>query len=207
MAKDDSVVKSFRTTEEQFEQANEIFRKEGFNFSEVIRLLFEATIKEGRIPRGLSTRDMEEQLDAAKRRDNYISSILDKAFPNFDKDYASMEERLLACILGKEKGACDMSNAELRDWADKWGFPDNLSVATLADLHDCGFFAKDPWFGEYDYRVVNDNSDMADMIVTHLFEENLKDNISQIARKMQIKAVKTLMEYDIVEDKEHGNGI
>ena len=36
MAKDDSVVKSFRTTEEQFDQANEMFRKEGFNGSEVI---------------------------------------------------------------------------------------------------------------------------------------------------------------------------
>ena len=79
MAKDDSVVKSFRTTEEQFDQANEIFRKEGFNFSEVIRLLFDATIREGRIPRGLSTRDMEDQLDAAKHRENYISTIWNKA--------------------------------------------------------------------------------------------------------------------------------
>ena len=107
MAKDDSVVKSFRTTEEQFDQANEIFRKEGFNFSEVIRLLFDATIREGRIPRGLSTRDMEDQLDAAKHRENYISSILDKAIPNFDGNYASAEERLLACIFGKTQDACE----------------------------------------------------------------------------------------------------
>ena len=205
MAKDDSVVKSFRTTEEQFDQANEIFRKEGFNFSEVIRLLFDATIREGRIPRGLSTRDMEDQLDAAKHRENYISSILDKAIPNFDGHYASAEERLLACIFGKKQDACDMSNAELRDWADKWGFPDNLSAATLADLYDCGFFAKDPWFGEYDYSVDYDAGDIADMAVTHRFEENLKDNISQMARKMQIKAVKTLMEYDKVKGEKHEN--
>ena len=208
MAKDDSVVKSFRTTEEQFDQANEIFRKEGFNFSEVIRLLFDATIREGRIPRGLSTRDMEDQLDAAKHRENYISSILDKAIPNFDGNYTSAEERLLACIFGKKQDACDMSNAELRDWADKWGLPDNLSAATLADLYDCGFFAKDPWFGEYDYSVdydAGDMADMADMAVTHRFEENLKDNISQMARKMQIKAVKTLMEYDNVEGEKHEN--
>ena len=205
MAKDDSVVKSFRTTEEQFDQANEIFRKEGFNFSEVIRLLFDATIREGRIPRGLSTRDMEDQLDAAKHRENYISSILDKAIPNFDGNYASAEERLLACIFGKKQDACDMSNAELRDWADKWGFPDNLSAATLADLYDCGFFAKDPWFGEYDYSVDYDAGDIADMAVVHRFEENLKDNISQMARKMQIKAVKTLMEYDKVEGEKHEN--
>ena len=205
MAKDDSVVKSFRTTEEQFDQANEIFRKEGFNFSEVIRLLFDATIREGRIPRGLSTRDMEDQLDAAKHRENYISSILDKAIPNFDGNYTSAEERLLACIFGKKQDACDMSNAELRDWADKWGLPDNLSAATLADLYDCGFFAKDPWFGEYDYSVDYDAGDMADMAVTHRFEENLKDNIFQMARKMQIKAVKTLMEYDKVEGEKHEN--
>ena len=85
MAKDDSVVKSFRTTEEQFNQANEIFRKEGFSFSEVIRLLFDATIREGHIPRGLSTRDMEEQMDAAQHRENYISSVLDKAVPDFEE--------------------------------------------------------------------------------------------------------------------------
>lgn len=205
MAKDDSVVKSFRTTEEQFDQANEIFRKEGFNFSEVIRLLFDATIREGRIPRGLSTRDMEDQLDAAKHRENYISSILDKAIPNFDGNYASAEERLLDCIFGKKQDACDMTNAELRDWADKWGLPDNLSAATLADLYDCGFFAKDPWFGEYDYSVDYDAGDIADMAVTHRFEENLKDNIFQMARKMQIKAVKTLMEYDKVEGEKHEN--
>ena len=105
MGKDDSVVKSFRTTEEQFEQANEIFRKEGFNFSEVIRLLFDATIKEGRIPRGLSTRDMEDQLDAAKQRDDYINSILNMAIPNFNENYASAEEKLLSCIFGNKSCA------------------------------------------------------------------------------------------------------
>lgn len=203
MAKDDSVVKSFRTTEEQFEQANEIFRKEGFNFSEVIRLLFDATIREGRIPRSLSTRDMENQLDVAKHREDYISSVLDMAIPNFDGNYSSAEERLLACIFGKEQqNASDKSNAALREWANKWGLPDNLSVATLADLYDCGFFAKDPWFGEYDYSIDYD-AGVADAAVIHKFEENLKDNISQIARRMRIKAVKTLMEYDKMEDKEY----
>lgn len=205
MGKDDSVVKSFRTTEEQFEQANEIFRKEGFNFSEVIRLLFDATIKEGRIPRGLSTRDMEDQLDAAKQRDDYIGSILNMAIPNFNENYASAEEKLLSCIFGKEQDACNMSNAELRDWADKWGLPDNLSIATLADLYDCGLFVKDPWFGDYNYSVEYEDDSITDIAVIHRFEENLKDNISQMARKMQIKAVNTLMDYDKVEDEKHEN--
>ena len=202
MAKDDSVVKSFRTTEEQFAQANEIFLKEGFNFSEVIRLLFDATIREGRVPRGLSTRDMEDQLDAAKHREAYINSILDRAIPNFSDstNNVSAEERLLTCIFGKKQNACDMDNSELRDWADKWGLPDNLSVATLADLYDSGFLVKDPWFGVYDYDIDYADNDATDLAVIHKFEENLKDNLSQLTRKMQIKAVKTLMEYNKTEE-------
>jgi antitoxin component of RelBE/YafQ-DinJ toxin-antitoxin module len=52
MARDESVVKSFRISGDQFERANEIFKKEGFSLSEVIRLVCDATIREGRIPRG-----------------------------------------------------------------------------------------------------------------------------------------------------------
>lgn len=196
MAKDESVVKSFRTTEEQFARANEIFHKEGFSFSEAIRLLFEATIREGQIPRCLSTRDMEDRQDAARKRDEYISGILDTAIPNFDGKFASAEERLLACIFGQKQNASDMSNAELREWAGKWGLPDNLSIATLADLYDCGFFAKDPWFGEYKYHADNGSDEMKDAAVVHRFEMNLMDNLSQLKRSMQVRAVKFLMEYD-----------
>lgn len=204
MAKDDSVVKSFRTTEEQFSQANEIFRKEGFSFSEVIRLLFEATIRDGRIPRSLSTRDMESAADTAQRRDNYVNRILDMVVPDKSDGHITAEERLLNTIFGKPESANDMTNEDLRDWACKWGLPDNLSVATLADLHDCGLFKENPWFGDYTYPIDYDHDQYGEMMVNIRYEQNIRDNMEQVKHRMQVKAVNYMMSYDneIAENRE-----
>lgn len=199
MGKDNSVVKSFRTTEEQFSRANEIFLREGFNFSEVIRLLLDATIREDRIPRGLSTREMEDQMDAARHRDDYINSIINTAVPGFCDSPDSgktAEERLLDTIFGRKDHASEMSNAELRDWGSKWGLPDTLSTATLADLYDSGFLGTDPWSGDYDYDMECEPGCQENMAALVKLRDNLEDNLSQLVRKMRISAVKTLMEYD-----------
>lgn len=197
MGKEESVVKSFRTTEEQFNRANEIFLREGFSFPEVIRLLFEATVREGRIPRGLGTREMEKKADAARNRDDYISSILDAAVPGFCKNSAkTAEELLLDTIFGRKGHASDMSNAELRDWGSRWGLPDTLSAATLADLYDSGFLGTDPWRGDYDYEMECEPGCQENMAALMKFRDNLDDNIRQLSHRMRINAVKVLMEYD-----------
>lgn len=196
MAKDDSVVKSFRTTEEQFSQANEIFRKEGFSFSEVIRLLLEATIRDGRIPRSLSTRDMESVADTAQRRDCYVNRILNMVAPDKSDEHLTAEERLLNCIFGKPESANDMTNEGLRDWAAKWGFPENLSVATLADLHDCGLFKDNPWFGDYDYPIDYSQGQFGELMASIRYEQNIRDNMEQVKHQMQVKAVNYMMNYD-----------
>lgn len=188
-----SVIKSFRTNEEQFAQANEIYRSEGFSFSEVIRLLLEATIKEGRIPRALSTKDIEIASDKSAYREEYIDSILDMALPNPKYKGFSTEEKLLKIIFDESSDSKDMTNNVLREWGSKWGFPDNLSVATLADLHDCGLFPKDPWFGDYDYEIESNSKD-EDIMVIMKFRENLKDNLEKVKHSLELKAVKTLME-------------
>lgn len=212
MAKDDSVVKSFRTTEDQFRRADEIFRKEGFSFSEVIRLLFDATIREGRIPRSLSTRDIEDKLDDSKRREEYIDSVINMAVPASQHVGESAEEKLLRIIFG-ETDPDKMSNAELREWGNKLGLPDTLSVSTLADLYDCGYFPNDPWGGAYDCIINPETTpgsnkldeNLANACIIMKFEENIKDNLDQLRRKMQVNAVKYLLEYDnmkSVENKE-----
>lgn len=200
MAKEESVVKSFRTSEAQFLEANDIFRKEGFSLSEVIRLLFDATIREGRVPRGLSTKNIEDKSDNAKIRENYVDDILDMVLPPDGDSGKTAEERLLQCIFGEPEDARHMSNAALREWGNKWGLPDNLAISTLADLHDCGFFKDDPWFGAYDYKIDEAHLSETDAVLIK-FRENIKDNLEQIKRQMEIKAVKTLMEYDLPNDK------
>lgn len=204
MAKDDSVVKSFRTTEEQFSQANEIFRKEGFSFSEVIRLLFEATIREGRIPRSLSTRDMESAADTAQRRENYVNRVLDMVAPDKSDGHITAEERLLNCIFGKPESANDMTNENLRDWAGKWGLPDNLSVATLADLHDCGLFKENPWFGDYDYLIDYGTGQFGELMASIRYKQNICDNMEHVKHQMQVKAVNYMMNYgnEIIDNEE-----
>ena len=201
MAKEESIVKSFRTSEAQFQEANDIFRKEGFSLSEVIRLLFDAMIREGRVPRALSTKNLEDKSDNAKAREDYVDDILDMVLPPVEGSGKTPEERLLQCIFGEPEDAKHMTNAALREWGDKWGMPDNLAISTLADLHDCGFFKEDPWFGAYDYTVDGAHLSEDDAVVMK-FRENIRDNLDQMKRQMEIKAVKTLMEYDIDEGKD-----
>lgn len=201
MPKDDSVVKSFRTAEAQFNAANEIFKKEGFSFSEVIRLLLEATVREGRIPRALSTKTMEEMSDKAVYRENYIDRILDMAIPNPRYNSMSAEQKVLRCIFGEAESSKDMTNASLREWGDKWGLPEEFSIATLADIHDSGFFPEDPWCGDYNYSIDGIGDGLEDTAVIFKFRDNLKDNLDKIRHKMEVKAVKVLMEYDKKEEQ------
>lgn len=189
--KDDSIVKSFRVPESMFEQANDIFKKEGFSLSEVIRILFQATIREGRVPRGLSTREMEVKSDAAKTRENYMNSILAKAIPNFDGK--TTESKLLDCIFGTEKQASDMSNAALRDWASSWGLPETLSIATLADLYESKLFGQDPWDGVYD-RALPADGDFSSETVVMICKENLKQNLQHIMTDLEIKSMTKLLQ-------------
>lgn len=189
--KDDSIVKSFRVPESMFEQANDIFKKEGFSLSEVIRILFQATIREGRVPRGLSTREMEVKSDAAKTRENYMNSILAKAIPNFDGK--TTESKLLDCIFGTEKQASDMSNAALRDWASSWGLPETLSIATLADLYESKLFGQDPWDGVYD-RALPADCDFSSETVVMICKENLKQNLQHIMTDLEIKSMTKLLQ-------------
>lgn len=212
MAKDESIVKSFRISSEQFEKANEIFRKEGFSFSEVIRLVCDATIREGRIPRGLSTKEIEPKLDSSQARENYIDSILQMAgiVPEKMRNL-TVEERLLKTIFHEDQDSSEMSNSEIREWGEKWGLPDNLSVATLAELRDSEVLPRDPWTGAYDANIMpakhcglNEvDEDLRNAMVVMEFENNLRDNLEQAKRKLEIKAVKYLMELDNVnEEKE-----
>lgn len=189
--KDDSVVKSFRVPESIFEQANEIFKKEGFSASEVIRVLFNATIREGRIPRGLATREMESQSDAAKIRKEYMDSILARAVPGIDGK--SAEDRLLECIFGREETVSEMSNASLRDWASRWGLPDTLSVATLADLYESGIFGRDPWGGVYD-GMLEDAGDFSAEDALFASRENLKHNLGSIMTELEVRSLSRLLQ-------------
>lgn len=202
MGKDGSVMKSLRVPEELFNEANGIFRREGFSFSEAVRLLLEATVREERVPRGLVTKNTEELSDKAAHREAYVDSILNTVLPNPDYKGLSAEEQLLQQIFGEPEEAKDMSNARLREWGDKWGLPDNLSVATLADLHDSGLFGDDPWFGDYDYQV--EENDDENVIVLMKFRDNIRDNLEKVSKKLLCKAIKTLMEYDIKEDQNNG---
>lgn len=201
MVKGKSITKSFRTTEDQFDQANEIFKREGFSYSEAIRLLLEATIREGRIPRALGTKDVEEISDKAACREKYVDSILNMALPNPKHEGLSDGEKVMRYIFGEPEEARTMTNSALREWGDKWGLPDNLSVATLADLHDSKLFPDDPWFGDYDYDI-EDNGKFEDVLVLMKFRENIKNNLEKVKHTLEIKAVKTLMELDIEKDDE-----
>lgn len=207
MSKDESVVKSFRISGDQFERANEIFKKEGFSFSEVIRLVCDITIREGRIPRGLSTREMESKLDDSEKREDYISDILRMIGVVPDKQIGmTAEERLLKVLFNESSDANDLNNEDLRDWAKKWGLPDELSIGAIAELHDCGLFKNDPWYGIYDAcieparRTCSTKIDLnlQDAMIIMEFQNNIMDNLDQIKRTMQAKAVKYLMECDNV---------
>ncbi len=210
MSKDDSIVKSFRTTEEQFNKANDIFQKEGFSISEVIRILLEATIREGHIPRGLSTREMEPALDDAKFMESYIDDILMIAGIQPPADQGrTAEERLLQKIFPERCGSNGLSNAFLREWAASWGFPDGLSIATLAELHDCGMFKESPWYGIYDADIRpegRDDTPLASALITMEFQNNIMDNLEQVKREMQARAVKHLMEMDNLESDNSKSG-
>lgn len=198
MSKDESVVKSFRVNEGLFNQANEIIKAEGFAFSEVVRLLLEATIKEGRIPRSLSTKEMEETMDAAQNRNAYIDHLLDSVLPYSSESQSkyTAENNLLRSIFGEEDESKYKSNAELRKWADQWGLPDNLSVATLAELYDCGLFSKNPWLdGSFDCDEIF-HEDLSMMTVMELMtkKENLEENLEKMKHDLYVRAVKTLIE-------------
>ena len=196
--KDDSIVKSFRVPESMFEQANEIFKKEGFSLSEVIRVLFQATIREGRVPRGMSTREMETQSDAAKVREDYMNDMLTTAIPSLNKN--SIENRILDAIFGKEQAVSEMSNADLREWASTWGLPDTLSIATLADLYESEMFEEDPWGGIYDAALLS-NHEFSPETVLLISKENLKRNLQTIMSDMEVKSItKLLQDYTKYEE-------
>lgn len=211
MGKDGSIVKSFRVSEEQFEKVNEIFRKEGFSVSEVIRLLFDATVREGRIPRGLSTKEMESKLDASQARECYIDGILQMAgiVPENQRNLTP-KERLLKTLFNEKSGSGEMSNGELREWAEKSGLPDTLSVAALAELYDCGLFPKDIWSGAYDADIDpvtypgsgESDEDLKSAMIVMECRDNIRDNLEQIKRTLETGAVKYLMESDNDYEKE-----
>ena len=211
MSNDNSVVKSFRTSEEQFNQANEIFKKEGFSFSEVVRLLFEATIKEGHIPRILNSKERESEFDNARMREDYITSILNMGISNRNKENVnkSAEDKLLDALFGKEKTASEMSNAELREWAAKWGLPDNLAVSTLEDLYKCGLFISDPWVGDFEYDICPETYSGSEIIDKNLmnalvimkFKDNLNNNLEKVKHKMLVSATKELIELDNIKNR------
>lgn len=209
MAKDESIVKSFRIAEDQFDQANDIFQREGFSVSEVIRILFEATIREGRIPRGLSTREMEPELDDAKAREQYIDEVLAMAgIRKENPDGSSPEQRVLDLIFHKHVKSDDMPSRLVREWAKQWGLPDSLSLATLCELHDCGLFPEDPWYGDYNADISptdacgGTDEHLADAMIMMEFQNNLADHLEQVKRKLQIKAVKYLMEMSNKKEEE-----
>ncbi len=213
--KEGKIVKSFRISEDIFERANDIFMKEGFSFSEVIRLLCDATLKEGRIPRGISTKDIEPKLDTAQKRESYIDSILQMAgiVPEKQRSMTN-EEKLLKTLFHEDCKADELSNSQLREWAAKWGFPDDISVATLAELHDCGIFPNDPWYGIYDANIqpvnpANGRTDenLKDAMIIMSLEDNIKDNLEQIKRQFQTRAVKFLFESNNKRGTEKTTGV
>lgn len=210
MAVTESVVKSIRIPTSLYEEANEIFKKEGFSFAEVIRLVCEATVKEDRIPRGLSTKELETKLDESQMRESYIDSILGMAgiVSKHDRGLTA-EERLLKSIFNENKASSDMSNREVREWAKKWGLPDDLSVATLADLHDCGLFPEDPWSGDYTTNIYpvkagsrEPDETMQNVMIIMAMQNNLTDNLEKVKKKLQAKAVNYLMQMDNAEEEE-----
>lgn len=218
MPKDESVVKSFRISGDQFEKANEIFKKEGFSLSEVIRLVCDATIREGRIPRGLSTKEMEPKLDDSQTREAYIDSILGMVGVVPVKNRGlSPEARLMKTLFNEGETSSDMSNSELREWAEKWGLPDELSIATLAELHDSDIFKGEPWDGEYDAWIepvkpcsAEPYNALKDALIIVEMQNNIKSNWEKIKNKCQVKAIRYVMEMNNLADKtekEDGNDV
>ena len=214
MGKDESIVKSFRIPERQFEQANEIFKKEGFSFSEVIRLMCDAAIREGRIPRGLSTKEIEPKLDSSQARENYIDGVLQMAgiVPKKMQDI-SPKERLLKALFEENRSSSELSNREIREWGEKWGLPDELSIGTLAELRDLEVLPRDPWDGAYKADIqpakycgngeTEIDENLQNALVIMKFGANLRDNLEQVRRKLETKAMKYLLELDNVRnDKE-----
>lgn len=194
MSNEESVVKSIRVQQELLDRANVVFAEEGLSFSEAIRVFLAKVVDAGRIPRILNDEEISKKADAAKKRTAYIDDALNAVIPHYDDDRPSAADRILNAIFGRSGNSDDVSDEDLLDWGRQYGFSDKLSPAALAELYDCGDYSNDPWFSPYSYETAYDSDEVVELAISHRMEENLKDNLEQVKRTMQIRALSYLLE-------------
>lgn len=192
------VPKQVRVCGEEFDAANEIFKKSGFTFSDVVRMVISKTIQEGRIPLALSCRENEKMLDDGMQVDRYMDDILAMVGVS-DNDVPAIE-KMFSRIFGPSD-ASDMNAAQLREWGARTGLPDTLSVGTLADLFDHGPFAKDPWSGGCDADIKQTGTE-ENMMILMQDMANIRWNLENTKNEMVARASKFLMEFDNPKDDE-----
>lgn len=210
----DSVTKTFRAPAAQFDAANALFNKEGYTFSGAVRLLLDATIREGRIPRCLKPDTKKVDRDSSEAViEPFIADILSPITGDSSSTPSiTPEERLFNALCGYDRVTSDMTDAELREWASRCGLPDDLSISTISELRDSGLFPSDPWAGEYVYRTEPANSfdsDTPDPALKRTMElmllrDNLSHNIDMVKHRLKINAVKALMEAECDPKREKG---
>lgn len=191
--------KTIRISGEQYDRMTEILRKEGFTFSDAVRMLMDTTVKEGRIPRAVMEEEDESAEDQAKEREAYVDALLyDGGFGGSDPRI----ERLKKAIFGAEASE-DMSAGQLREWGANWGLPEGLSVATLADLYDHSDLTENPCFGKLNAAIkpmtrTGKKETPDDTLETTLCimeqTENLRMNLEEVKNKMYTRAVKLILE-------------
>lgn len=207
------VMRHVRVAEDQYDAAMEVLKKEGFTFSDAVRMLLATIIKEKRLPRALSTKEDEALADESAVRENYIDRLIKSA--GFERGNA--EEELYKVIFGPEN-VSEMKNSDLREWAQSVGLPDELSIGTIADLFDNWYMPKNPFSGKIDARpnpawahgkgekVTIDSAVQCTLLMME-DQENLRMNLNEMRDKMLAKGIKYLYERYNLNDKNDPNYI
>lgn len=167
--------RSIRLPEDLAEKAKAVLDGCGLTFSEAVRMFLNETVKAGKLPFRPSQEGTDAKLLAMRKREEaFVGCILGK------NDGA--EERLLKAIFGQEK-ATDMTDDQLRDWANMTGLPKTLSITTIEDLFDSGLFARNPWSGNLSVDIDEDDPaflSLLTMTQTHNIQTNLESTFKRI---------------------------
>lgn len=191
--KEQGITLAFRSSAEAANSFKEIVEKHGYTMSELFRQFMEYTVKTGEIPKFAGSKDADKELSIEEKQDRYVDQLIRSTFPGISEKRKSPEDSLIDDLYGIQKTE-NMSGEDLRDWGSKWGLPNSLTLSTLAELRDCGMFTTNPWYGEYEYELKDDDTEKReDFLDLMECRDNLTHNINKVAHKMHVRSMKYLM--------------
>ena len=190
-------------------QADTLFQKiaaQALKHCDRVRLMLETTIANGAIPFRPDT-EMISEAEHQKTRTEEME-LLDEIL---GITQTTAREKLKTLFGELPDHSAELSDGQLREWADKCGLPESLSLTALGELYDTHLFPKDIWDVGFGFETTPNpkyfeegaqRKSREDMMVLKEMELNLRFGIEDVQNQLLKNALTYLYEVDSIKDME-----